>query len=165
MSCSQCNEVTFPQLMQAYMFTFHKIILWCRLLMLSNTARETDHLLEEKRTIDKQTEDLAFNNYKTFIQTANCSSDIFKDVSVMQTTSLSIPDCSLLFVINKGLDNSCPYSWKWASAVICLWFFSVCSVRIKSAGYYQTSIALLGIGLSINKEVFIQNFKCLYLTN
>jgi len=43
-------------------------------------ARETDHLQEERRHVDKQTEDLAFNNYKTFIQTANCSSDILKDV-------------------------------------------------------------------------------------
>lgn len=49
-------------------------------------ALESDHLLEEKRTVDKQTEDLAFNNYKTFIETANCSSDIFKDVRQPNST-------------------------------------------------------------------------------
>ncbi|XP_067941532.1 conserved oligomeric Golgi complex subunit 8-like [Watersipora subatra] len=61
-------------------------------------SREADHLLEEKRNVDKQTEDLAFNNYKTFIQTANCSSDIFKDFQIIEgnLTSLQekLPDFS-----------------------------------------------------------------------
>lgn len=44
------------------------------------TGKEVNRIAEEKTSIINQTQELAFQEYPTFIETAQCTQDIFQNV-------------------------------------------------------------------------------------
>ena len=48
-------------------------------LSADRVAGETDRVSGDLKTLQQQTQDLAIDNYKTFIQTSNCTSEIYKE--------------------------------------------------------------------------------------
>ncbi|KAG8183597.1 hypothetical protein JTE90_025149 [Oedothorax gibbosus] len=61
-------------------------------LGLQRLSQEPDRLLEERSSVLEQTQDLAFHNYKTFIQAAECSNKIFQDFNIIETRLDSMVD-------------------------------------------------------------------------
>ena len=57
-----------------------------RMFLFFHLELEPEHLREERRCVLNSTQKLAFNNYMTFIQTAECTREVFKDVSHMIIT-------------------------------------------------------------------------------
>ena len=57
-----------------------------RMFLFFHIELEPEHLREERRCVLNSTQKLAFNNYMTFIQTAECTREVFKDVSHMIIT-------------------------------------------------------------------------------
>lgn len=45
---------------------------------------EPERLAEERKCVLGSTQRLAFNNYQTFIETADCSRAVFTDVSILE---------------------------------------------------------------------------------
>ena len=63
-----CSDLTM------FLIIFNNLVLYF-------SAMEPDRLSEERSQILQETQNLAFTHYKTFIQTAECSREIFEDVS------------------------------------------------------------------------------------
>eukprot|EP00731_Ephydatia_muelleri_P012108 Em0006g1002a len=51
---------------------------------LEKLRREPEQLRQEKQCVLKSTQELAFSNYKSFIQTAECTNSIFKEFSTVE---------------------------------------------------------------------------------
>lgn len=49
-------------------------------------SREPERLAEERAQILKQTEELAFSNYQTFIRTADCTEHIYRDFGRVESS-------------------------------------------------------------------------------
>ena len=67
---------------------------------LQNLKKEPLRLHESRDENLKQTQDLAFKNYKTFIQTADCSRDVFSEFG-----NVEVKLDSLLNELPSAIDN------------------------------------------------------------
>ena len=67
---------------------------------LESLKKEPNRLADERGSNLTQTQDLAFKNYKTFIQTADCTRDVFSEFGQVETKL-----DSLLGALPGAIDN------------------------------------------------------------
>lgn len=69
--------------------------------------REPERLSEERAQILQQTRELAFSNYKTFIRTADCTEEIYRDFGRVESS------------VSKLLDKLPSFGEKCRFALLC----------------------------------------------
>jgi len=74
---------------------------------LESLKKEPTRLAEERESNLTQTQDLAFKNYKTFIQTADCTRDVFSEFGQVETKL-----DSLLDALPGAIDNCAAFHQK-----------------------------------------------------
>jgi hypothetical protein len=62
---------------------FLKLKVWLLTVGFSITGNEIDRIAEERASIINQTQELAFQEYPTFIETAQCTQEIFQNVCII----------------------------------------------------------------------------------
>lgn len=73
------------------------VLLYTDILLAQNAGREPEQLRQEKQCVLKSTQELAFSNYKRFIQTAECTNSIFKEVTHVFNILVALAQECILF--------------------------------------------------------------------
>lgn len=60
--------------------------------------KEPERLTEEMRQLTEQTQELAFTNYKTFVETADISRTIMKDLTKSKDSLATFVDTTPMFI-------------------------------------------------------------------
>lgn len=63
-----------------------------------HVRKEPERLTEEMRQLTEQTQELAFTNYKTFVETADISRTIMKDLTKSKDSLATFVDTTPMFI-------------------------------------------------------------------